>query len=113
MKKTLAKRALDEITFLPHSIEISNTISKTSDLDEVKDLMELLIEGKPHRLHAQHMNDTLTVLDKLHGVFEPPTQIDEIAASSIPDQITREPHHPIVPIKKIGNVRICKLRSKI
>ena len=78
MKKTLSKRTSDEINLLPQNITMLTTISKTIALDKVKDIVELLRGDKPHHLHAEYKDDTLTELGKLHVIFEPSTQKEEV-----------------------------------
>ena len=72
MRKTLAKRTSDTITFLPHNITILTSISKTEALEKVKDLIELLRGDKPRHMHTENKDDTLTALNKLCDIFERP-----------------------------------------
>jgi len=47
IQKTLAKRIVDTITFLPHNIIMPNTTSKPIALTHILDLIKLLKRHKP------------------------------------------------------------------
>ena len=58
-------------------------------LDRTKDLIKLLKGDKPHLLHAQYQDQSLTTLDKLQEIFEVKDKLP--LHSKLP--FTKNPHY--------------------